>query len=127
MFSNFFLEKAKPIYKVMAEDIVRQKRRLGGTFAVAQAVVNRNIRDHLRTVIGQDLIFIVMNMTKECQSERLGERHGEGEVGEGLEEIHSNYEPAGKDEEGTYNVTIERGMSKQDVLQKVMLVINKTI
>ena len=71
-----FAEAAKPFYKVMAEDIVRQQKRLGGAFAVAHAVARRESRDYLRSLVGPDLVFIVLNMTLECMKERLTARHG---------------------------------------------------
>ena len=60
-------------------------------------------------------IFIVLNMTKECQTQRMSERHGD-DVGEGWWLDYSKFQPAGVDEEKAYNITIEEGDSKQDVL-----------
>ena len=95
-----YAEVAKPFYKVMAEDIVRQQTRLGGTFAVAHAVARRESREYLRTIIGPDLVFIVLNLTMDCNKERLAARHG-GTLD--VEEMAAAwlpiYEPAGSDEE----------------------------
>merc|ERR1712029_553390 len=64
-------EKMKPFYKFMAEDIARQKERLGGTFAVAHAVATRKSRDFLRKLTGPDLFFIVLDLTPDCLMQRL--------------------------------------------------------
>ena len=116
-----FAEVARPLYKVIAEDIIRQQKRLGGTFAVAQAVARRETRDYLRSLVGPDLVFIVLNLTLDCVKERLAERHG-GTVS--LEEMAADlvpiYEPAGSDEANTFNVTIEKGMDKGDVVKAVL-------
>jgi len=111
-------EKVAPFYKMMAEDILKQKKRLGGTFAVAHAVATRGSRDYLRKLMGPDLVFVVINMTRECQKERLKERHGES-VGDLMEKMFNLYEPAGEDEENAFNVTVDTGMSRQDVLKQV--------
>ena len=56
----------RPVLNIMGKDIARQKVRLGGDFAVAQAVVTRESREILRQLMGPDLVFIVLNLTKEC-------------------------------------------------------------
>jgi len=114
-----FSAMAKPFYKIMADDISKQKERLGGTFAVAHAVATRDSRDYLRGLMGPDLIFVVLNMSKDCMRERLTARHGET-LGEGFENMYRVYEPAGEDEPNAHNVTIEKGMSKEDVINKVL-------
>ena len=62
-----WLEIASPFYKALAETVVQQKERLGGTFACSHAVPLRRAREYMRKTAGQDLVFIVLNMTKECQ------------------------------------------------------------
>ena len=37
-----FDDKMKPLLKIISEQIVKQRKRLGGDFAVAQAVVSRD-------------------------------------------------------------------------------------
>ena len=67
-------EKLEPMYKVMAKEIAKQKERLGGDWAIAQAVFSRNQREFLRKALGPDLVFIVLSMTKECTIKRLKNR-----------------------------------------------------
>ena len=68
-----------------------------------------------------------MNLTKSCQRKRLEERHG-GAMGGGfaatINGMYGMYEPAAEDEEGAYNVTITEGMTRDDVLQKVLALID---
>ena len=85
---------------------------------MAHAVATRGSRDYLRKLMGPDLVFVVINMTRECQKERLKERHGES-VGDLMEKMFNLYEPAGEDEENAFNVTVDTGMSRQDVLKQV--------
>ena len=42
-----------------------------------------------------------------------------------LVQVFDVYEPAGKDEEGAYNITITEDMTRQDVLKEVLAVIAK--
>ena len=55
------------------------------------------------------MIFLVMNLTKSCQTKRLLERHGDdgtGGVAQHLNKLYELYEPADEEEEGSYNLTI---------------------
>ena len=70
-------ESLNPMYKHMASHVVMQRKRFGGSMAIAQAVFSRTQRDKLRKIIGPDLVFIVLNMTKECQRKRIKGRHGD--------------------------------------------------
>ena len=63
-----------------------------------------------------------MNLTKECQMERIQQRHGEG-GGEALKHVFDLFEPAGQDEENAFNVTVDKGMTREDVVQLVSDVI----
>ena len=96
--------------------------------AIAQAVFSRRQRDKLRKIIGPDLVFIVLNMTKECQMKRIKGRHGDSPMLEEFMRVLVKYaemcEPAGDDEENAFNVTISEDMSKDDVVKKVLEVVN---
>ena len=73
---TFLIENLFILYKLMAADIGRQQKRLGGTIAVAHAVARRKSRDFLRSLMGPDLVFFVLDTTAECMRERLNARHG---------------------------------------------------
>ena len=60
----------EPFYQGLAEDIVKQRKRLGGNWAIAEAIFSRKEREFLRTMIGNDLVFIVLNLTETCQIQR---------------------------------------------------------
>ena len=129
--SNFdnFDEVSAPIYKFMAEDITRQQKRLGGTFAVAHAVARRKSRDYLRSLMGPDLVFIVMDMTHDCMKERLGGRHSDSLSEDMLTRIcldaQKMFESVGSDEENTYSIPITKGMDKDDVMKAVLDILHQ--
>ena len=122
-------ENLKPMYDEMAIEIGKQRKRLGGDWAVAQAVFTRNQRNMLRRVLGPDLVFIVLNMTKDCQMHRIKSRHGDS-MGGDLVNIMLNFfelcEPAGEDEENAFNVTITEDMNRDDVMEKILEIANKS-
>ena len=64
-------EKILPMLHEMALDIGKQHKRLGGKWAIAQAVFNRAQRDQIKKDLGPDLNFVVLNLTRECQLKRV--------------------------------------------------------
>ena len=121
-------ETLNPLYDQMSNHVMIQRKRLGGDMAIAQAVFSRRQRDKLRKIIGPDLVFIVLNMTKECQIKRIQGRHGDSGMLEEFMRVLVKYaemcEPAGDDEENAFNVTISEDMSKDDVVNKVLEIVN---
>ena len=119
-------EKVKPMLHLGAYDILKQRKQIGGNWSVDYAVFSRKQRDGLRKILGSDLVFIVLNMTKECQEKRLISRHGNDKgIIDFLTMLHTIYEPAGDDEENTYNVTITEDMSPEDVILKILEIENE--
>ena len=75
-FDDVDWDKMKPFYACIAKDIDTHKKRIGGDFAIAQAVTSREMRDHIRITL-PDCVFITMSLTKENQTKRVKERHGD--------------------------------------------------
>ena len=111
----------------MANDILKQRQRIGGDWSIAFAVFSRKQRDIIRKVLGPDVIFMVLNLTKDCTKKRLTARHGEGDVADMINntllEFYKFYEKAGEDEENAFNIMIEEDMNSDDVIDKVMDII----
>ena len=96
--------------------------------AVAQAIYSRKQRDSMRKILGPECTFIVLNMSRECQKKRVTERHGEDaneDFMNMLIKFAAMYEPAGEDEENAYNVEITEDMSREDVIQKILDIVDK--
>ena len=118
-----FDKEARPVISIMAKQIMTQKERLGGDFAVAFAVVTRESREFLRRILGPQLVFVVLNLTKECQTKRILARHpGEDQkmFQDVLMNMFDSYEPAGDDDTNAYNVTINEDMTPDQVMQSVL-------
>ena len=65
---------------MLAEDIVRHKQRLGGTFAIAMAVPTREMRDNMKEVFGPQGIFVCLRLSKETNFKRVEARHSGGDA-----------------------------------------------
>jgi hypothetical protein len=53
-----------------------QRKRIGGDFAVPQAVTSRKFWDYIRLTL-PDCYFVTLSMTKGNQAKRIKERHGD--------------------------------------------------
>ena len=97
---------------------------MGGDWAIVHAVPTRALRDHLRKELGPDLVFVVLNMSKEDQDKRVRGRHGDNEDASGvndyLTELHKVYEPATEDESNALNIQVTPGMTPDDVIAKIL-------
>ena len=51
---DFNMEAVKSFYRELAMDIKTQKQRIGGDWAVAHVLINREIRDMMRSVFGNE-------------------------------------------------------------------------
>ena len=111
-------------WTVMAKDIIRERKRMGGDWAIVHAVPTRALRDHLKKVLGPDLIFVVLHMTKENQDKRLKGRHGDNEDNESLNDyltnLHKIYEPATEDEPNSLDIQVTPEMTPEDVIAKIL-------
>ncbi len=117
-------EKARNFYSNMARVVARERKRIGGNWAVAQAVPSRKCRDVIRSVLGQEVTFVLLILSSETQSERVKGRHGDSEAGQAIADmcikVGKLYEPKAEDEENTFDIIIEKEMSQDDVLEKVL-------
>ena len=116
-------EKLEPYLKLLANHIIKERQRLGGDFVIAQAIFSRKQRNLLQEIIGSDLVFMVLNIPKESQVERLKKRHADS-VPDSFMEFWFRYakmcEPAGDDEKNSFNIEITKKMARKDVINQIL-------
>ena len=120
-------QKFEPMLSAAAQDIMKHYKKLGGNWSIDYIVFSRKQRDTLRKILGHNLTFIVLNMTKEFQKQRLLQRHQPGDE-EGLNfllNLYELFEPAEDDEENAYNVSISKDMSPEEVIEKVFEIVKE--
>jgi len=119
-------EKTFPFFRLMAQDILSEKAKIGGDWVVTDAIPTRKIRDVVKKEC--NATFIVLTVSEEVQKARLEKRHAEDESGmaEWLTSLYKNYEPVQADEENAFEVVITPELQLDDVVEKVLEII-KTI
>jgi len=114
-------EHIKQMYTGMAEDILRERKRIGGDWAIAAFIANRDMREHIRSILGPDLIFVVLTMDMDEIKTRVTTRHhGDESVFKMFEPVIKLCEPVGEDEKKAVTVRVTSEMSREDVLAKIL-------
>jgi len=113
-------------YTLMCEDIRGEKERIGGDWAIAHCTMTRDMRDFIRTKLGPDFIFVLLEMDLDTTKERLRKRHhGDEQAVEMLAALNEKCDPAGDGEENVVTVKVTKEMSPQDVIKKTMEIVEK--
>lgn len=113
------------VLTLMANDILKERQRIGGDWIVSFAIAKRVDRDFLRKVLGKDLIFVVLDISLGLVIERLSGREGVEKNREEAEKFHSVFEPAEKDEPNTIPFEMKRGATREENAQAIFDLINK--
>ena len=66
-YSKLDPEVISDFFTAMAEDITKERARIGGDWVVAFAVPDIASRNFLRKLLGPDLVFVVLELTPELQ------------------------------------------------------------
>ena len=117
------VEKTLPFYRSLAKDIVKHKQRLGGNFAIAQAVPTRTQRDCIKEVFGPQGIFVLLRLSKETNAKRVKGRHADGKADKTiarLNGIYDTYEDTQPGEENCVTILVDPDDSPQDVANKIL-------
>ena len=62
-------EAGQRLQEYMGECIEYERKRIGGDWVVAHAVPTRRLRDFIRTILGKDLVFILLQLDKDTTLE----------------------------------------------------------
>ena len=118
--------KIKIYCRMLAEDIVRHKQRLGGTFAIAMAVPTREMRDNMKEVFGPQGIFVCLRLSKETNFKRVEARHSGGDAESNkkfvglLTGIYDLYEDTQPGEENCITVHVNPDDTPDGVMKKII-------
>ena len=113
--------KGLEMYKEMSQYVKAERDRIGGDWAIAQAVPTRALRDEIKKIL-PDVTFVTLTIKEDDLKKRLHNRHGEdqSDTNDWMLGIHKFYEPAGDDEANAFNIDLEPSMTPNDVLQIIL-------
>ena len=122
-------------YRLMAEDIRKERERVGGNFIVANHISERCSRDIFREVL-DDAIFVVLDIPNDLLKDRLKNRELDRKLGcltwlqsrarmQGMVKESYNFEPAHIDEPRTVAFRITKGATEEQNADAILELINK--
>jgi len=111
-------------YGLLCDDIKRERARIGGDWVVATVVDKQAWRDFIRSRLGPDLEFVVLDMDLEQQMARIRGRHDNDEAAvEMMKEYYKLCEPKADNEEHAVDLKISTDMTPEDVVEKILSLI----
>ena len=107
-------------YKEMAQYVKNERNRIGGDWAVAQAVPTRALRDEIKKIL-PDVTFVTLTIKEDALQKRIENRHGkeQSDINDWMMSIHKYYEPAEEDEPSAFNIDLETSMTPEDVVEMI--------
>ena len=107
-------------YKEMAQYVKNERNRIGGDWAVAQAVPTRALRDEIKKIL-PDVTFVTLTLKEDVLRKRLEARHGDQKgIADHFVAFMKHYEPAEEDEAQAFNVDLTATMTPNDVVEMVL-------
>jgi len=108
-------------FQAMCEDITREKKRVGGDWAVACVLDYKKLRQLVRGWMGPELQIVVLDMSLEEQLDRVRKRHaGHESAVDMAKAIYELSEPAGEEEANTIDLKVSSDMTPDEVVQKIL-------
>jgi len=108
-------------FKAMCEDVIRQRKRIGGDWAIACVLDYKRLRQLVRGWMPPEFQIVVLDMTLEEQMERVRKRHaGDERMVEFAKAIYALSEPAGEEEANTIDLKVTLSMTPDDVAEKIL-------
>ena len=105
-----------PFFKLMAKDVVSEKKKIGGDWIVTCDVATRKLRDVIKKEC--NATFIVLTPSPETQK-KSSKDNCSGKL-EFWRSLQKQYERVQQDEEDAYEVFITSEMEKDEVVQNVL-------
>merc|ERR550517_2460306 len=108
-------------YELLALDIKREKKRIGGDFAIAVVLLNKETRDHMRKVLGEELVIVSLTMSMEERRERVLARHsGDKAAADMMDHFAALMESIEENERNAVEVEVTRAMSRAEVVEEIL-------
>mmetsp|Transcript_12151 Transcript_12151/g.25018 ORF Transcript_12151/g.25018 Transcript_12151/m.25018 type:complete len:230 (+) Transcript_12151:165-854(+) len=109
-------------YRELCADVLQERQRLGSgrNFVVAQAVYSARARELIRSLLGPDLVFVVLNLAPELQARRLAERFALPPSQHGsMLRYCRGFEAATEHERRTVSMQVEAGKTPAKMAQEL--------
>ena len=115
----------------MCEDILKQRKRLGGNWMVDRCILTKEFRELIRKKLGSGLIIVELQLNEELCKKRVLKRHGEDNewdktVANMLLEVYPQCEFAEQDEENTFTIEVTEEITPEVVANEILILLEGT-
>jgi len=118
--NDYEKEGFKQYYDAMCADILKERARIGGDWVVAGVVLNKEVRNWIRSALGPELMIINLCMTREDTRDRLVSRNkGTNDFVDVLLVVHDICEAVEDDEKQAVNIIVTKDMTEHDVIERI--------
>ena len=86
----------------------------------------RSLRDLIRKVLGPDLVFVILNLTKETQKQRIEARNGGDDnagITDWIAKMCDQFEGKEDDEPETFSIDVTVDMAQEQVVNQILSLI----
>jgi len=109
-------------YTMLCADILKEKQRIGGDWAVAQCVISRKMREFIRSKLDPNMVFVLLEMDFDETMDRLMKRHqNDDSQKEVMKAFNKLVQPAGANESGVITIKVTKEDTPEDVMEKVLM------
>ena len=115
----------------MCEDILKQRKRLGGNWMVDRCILTKEFRELIRKKLGSGLIIVELQLNEELCKKRVLKRHGEDNewdktVANMLLEVYPQCEFAEQDEENIFTIEVTEEITPEVVANEILILLEGT-
>ena len=116
------VERKAKKYQVLAKHILQERQRLGGNFVVAMGIETRYFRDIIRQIIGPEMVYVILNISKELQYKRVIEREKNPKSSrfKGLVRVYSFFEGVQEGENRVIGINVDENKTIEMVVKEIL-------
>ena len=127
-FLDYDSQLVSNLYREMARFILKEKKRIGGDWVVAQAVPTRQMRDAIKEVLGDQCTFLTLCLSEEANAQRVEERFSgaKSKAAEDMKKMcikmYRLFESVEVNESHAFNLIVEPDMDISQVTETILKV-----
>lgn len=118
---EYNVELMLEFYEHLALDIKREKKRIGGDFAIATVLLKKDARTLMRKILGDQLVIVSLTMSMEERRKRVLARHSGDEASADLmDHFATIMEPLEASEPNSVELEVTGDMTRDEVVHEIL-------
>ena len=116
------VERKAKRYQVLAKHILQERQRLGGNFVVAMGLETRYFRDVIRQIVGPEMVYVILNISKDLQYKRVikREKNPKSPRFKALVRVYSFFEGVQEGENRVIGINVDENKTIEMVVKEIL-------